>query len=127
MCHKNHGCIKVITSFTFLYICYIILNLYLKTLFPYHLFALHVSIAHSSRVVGLVQLLLKSGTAKYLIEDYAACLESRLEESGTLENTKDDTGVLIMQVVFLLFHYWQLYLFINNLINVHLSIYGFNF
>ncbi|KMZ59250.1 hypothetical protein ZOSMA_6G01850 [Zostera marina] len=61
--------------------------------------AIKIMAVLSSRVVGLVQLLLKSGTAKYLIEDYAACLESRLEESGTLENTKDDTGVLIMQLL----------------------------
>ncbi|KAG0484588.1 hypothetical protein HPP92_008667 [Vanilla planifolia] len=50
-----------------------------------------------SRIVGLVQLLLKANAAKCLIEDYAACLESRFDESAPVENTKDDAGVLIMQ------------------------------
>ncbi|KAG0486360.1 hypothetical protein HPP92_008455 [Vanilla planifolia] len=53
----------------------------------------------SSRIVGLVQLLLKANAAKCLIEDYAACLESRFDESAPVENTKDDAGVLIMQLL----------------------------
>ncbi|KAG0486478.1 hypothetical protein HPP92_008573, partial [Vanilla planifolia] len=52
-----------------------------------------------SRIVGLVQLLLKANAAKCLIEDYAACLESRFDESAPVENTKDDAGVLIMQLL----------------------------
>ncbi|PKU70654.1 hypothetical protein MA16_Dca018731 [Dendrobium catenatum] len=53
----------------------------------------------SSRMAGLVPLLLKANAAKYLIEDYAACLEARFDESVVVENTKDDPGVLIMQLL----------------------------
>ncbi|KAK1264926.1 hypothetical protein QJS04_geneDACA016129 [Acorus gramineus] len=53
----------------------------------------------SSRMVGLVQLLLKSNASKYLIMDYASCLESRSEESQIIEKTKDDVGVLIIQLL----------------------------
>lgn len=52
----------------------------------------------SSRIVGLVQLLLKADAAKAIIEDYAACLEFRFDDSQAIENTKDDVGVLILQV-----------------------------
>ncbi|KAM7263304.1 hypothetical protein ACFE04_000987 [Oxalis oulophora] len=50
-------------------------------------------------MVGLVQLLLKSGAANSLVEDYAACLELRSEEFQIVENTTDDPGVLIMQLL----------------------------
>ncbi|KAI8022266.1 Nuclear pore complex protein NUP205 [Camellia lanceoleosa] len=53
----------------------------------------------SSRVVGLVQLLLKSNAASSLTEDYAACLELRSEESQIIENSSDDPGVLILQLL----------------------------
>ncbi|KAF8393226.1 hypothetical protein HHK36_021467 [Tetracentron sinense] len=53
----------------------------------------------SSRMVGLVQLLLKSNSANCLIEDYAACLELRSEECQVIENSRDDAGVLIMQLL----------------------------
>ncbi|KAL3747686.1 hypothetical protein ACJRO7_016483 [Eucalyptus globulus] len=53
----------------------------------------------SSRMVGLVQLLLKSNAANCLVEDYAACLELRSEESQIIENSSNDPGVLIMQVL----------------------------
>ncbi|GAV69442.1 DUF3414 domain-containing protein, partial [Cephalotus follicularis] len=53
----------------------------------------------SSRMVGLVQLLLKFSAATSLIEDYAACLELRSEECQTIENSSDDPGVLIMQLL----------------------------
>ncbi|KAJ4837663.1 hypothetical protein Tsubulata_013874 [Turnera subulata] len=53
----------------------------------------------SSRMVGLVQLLLKSGAAGSLVEDYATCLEMRSEESQIIENRGDDPGVLIMQLL----------------------------
>ncbi|XP_030954556.1 nuclear pore complex protein NUP205 isoform X1 [Quercus lobata] len=53
----------------------------------------------SSRMVGLVQLLLKSNAASSLIEDYAACLELRSEECQIIENSSDDPGVLIMQLL----------------------------
>lgn len=54
-------------------------------------------LACSSRMVGLVQLLVKSNSANALIEDYAACLEARSEESQVTENI-NDPGILIMQV-----------------------------
>ena len=57
----------------------------------------------SSRMVGLVQLLLKSNTASSLVEDYASCLELRSEECHVIENSGDDPGVLIMQVCFSIF------------------------
>ncbi|XP_008457616.2 nuclear pore complex protein NUP205 isoform X2 [Cucumis melo] len=53
----------------------------------------------SSRMVGLVQLLLKSNAASSLVEDYASCLELRSEECHTIENSGDDPGVLIMQLL----------------------------
>ncbi|XP_048134215.1 nuclear pore complex protein NUP205 isoform X2 [Rhodamnia argentea] len=53
----------------------------------------------SSRMVGLVQLLLKSNAANCLVEDYAACLELRSEESQIIENSSNDPGVLILQVL----------------------------
>ena len=49
-------------------------------------------------MVSLVPLLLKSNSAKCLVEDYAACLESRFDELQLIENYKDDAGVLILQV-----------------------------
>jgi hypothetical protein len=53
----------------------------------------------SSRIVGLVQLLLKADVGKMVIEDYAACLEFRFDDFQVIEDTKDDVGVLILQVV----------------------------
>jgi nuclear pore complex protein Nup205 len=53
----------------------------------------------SSRIVGLVQLLLKADVAKSVIEDYAACLEFRFDDFQAIENTKDDVGVLILQLL----------------------------
>ncbi|KAM0920997.1 hypothetical protein ACQ4PT_007209 [Festuca glaucescens] len=53
----------------------------------------------SSRIVGLVQLLLKDNVSKSLIEDYAACLEYRFDDFQVIENTKDDVGVLILQLL----------------------------
>ncbi|XP_020088373.1 nuclear pore complex protein NUP205 isoform X2 [Ananas comosus] len=53
----------------------------------------------SSRIVGLVQLLLKADAAKSLVEDYATCLELRFDECQIIENTKDDVGVLILQLL----------------------------
>ncbi|XP_004515149.1 nuclear pore complex protein NUP205 isoform X2 [Cicer arietinum] len=53
----------------------------------------------SSRMVGLVQLLLKFNASNSLIEDYAACLEARSEESQIVENNNDDPGILIMQLL----------------------------
>ncbi|KAK1417250.1 hypothetical protein QVD17_26375 [Tagetes erecta] len=53
----------------------------------------------SSRMVGLVPLLLKSNSAGLLVEDYAACLEISSEGSQVIENSSDDLGVLIMQLL----------------------------
>ncbi|KAE8668521.1 NUP205 protein [Hibiscus syriacus] len=53
----------------------------------------------SSRMVGLVQLLLKSDVATSLVEDYAACLELQLQECQVIENSGDDPGILIMQLL----------------------------
>ncbi|KAL2340478.1 hypothetical protein Fmac_008418 [Flemingia macrophylla] len=53
----------------------------------------------SSRMVGLVQLLLKSNAANSLIEDYAACLELRSEEFQNVDNNNDDPGILIMRLL----------------------------
>ncbi|KAL5547863.1 hypothetical protein UlMin_003094 [Ulmus minor] len=53
----------------------------------------------SARMVGLVQLLLKSNAGNCLVEDYAACLELRTEESQFIENSSDDPGVLILQLL----------------------------
>lgn len=58
-------------------------------------------ISGSSRIVGLVQLLLKADVGKTVIEDYAACLEFRFDDFQVIEDTKDDVGVLILQVVIL--------------------------
>ncbi|XP_012457900.1 nuclear pore complex protein NUP205 [Gossypium raimondii] len=53
----------------------------------------------SSRMVGLVQLLLKSNVATSLVEDYASCLEFRSQECQVIENSRDDPGILIMQLL----------------------------
>ncbi|CAN4094283.1 unnamed protein product [Withania somnifera] len=53
----------------------------------------------SSRMVGLVQLLLKSNAAGSLVEDYAACLELRSEECQIIEDCREDSGVLILQLL----------------------------
>ena len=60
-------------------------------------------------MVGLVQLLLKSNAASFLIEDYAACLESVSVESQIIENSNDDLGVLIMQVTPSYLCFWPKY------------------
>ncbi|KAH1131571.1 hypothetical protein J1N35_002949 [Gossypium stocksii] len=53
----------------------------------------------SSRMVGLVQLLLKSNVATSMVEDYASCLEFRSQECQVIENGRDDPGILIMQLL----------------------------
>lgn len=50
-------------------------------------------------MVGLVQLLLNSNAASSLVEDYASCLEIRSQESQSVDNSSDDLGVLILQVL----------------------------
>jgi nuclear pore complex protein Nup205 len=61
----------------------------------------HWLISGSSRIVGLVQLLLKADVGKTVIEDYAACLEFRFDDFQVIDDTKDDVGILILQVVIL--------------------------
>ncbi|TYH61328.1 hypothetical protein ES332_D07G044200v1 [Gossypium tomentosum] len=53
----------------------------------------------SSRMVGLVQLLLKPNVSTSLVEDYASCLEFRSQECQVIENSRDDPGILIMQLL----------------------------
>ncbi|RLN07047.1 hypothetical protein C2845_PM11G20510 [Panicum miliaceum] len=53
----------------------------------------------SSRIVGLVQLLLEADVGKTVIEDYAACLEFRFDDFQVIEDTKNDVGVLILQLL----------------------------
>ncbi|CAH9088046.1 unnamed protein product [Cuscuta europaea] len=53
----------------------------------------------SSRMAGLVQLLLKSNLAGSLVEDYAACLELRSEECQFIEDMREDPGILILQLL----------------------------
>ncbi|KAK9060723.1 hypothetical protein SSX86_021429 [Deinandra increscens subsp. villosa] len=53
----------------------------------------------SYRIVGLVPIVLKSNSAGLLVEDYAACLELSSEGSQIIENSCDDSGVLIMQLL----------------------------
>ena len=65
---------------------------------------------YSSRMIGLVQLLLKSNAANSLIEDYAACLELQSEESQTVESNNDDPGILILKVCL---HPCQLLVFVS--------------
>ncbi|KAL9242432.1 hypothetical protein vseg_016427 [Gypsophila vaccaria] len=55
--------------------------------------------ALSSRMMELVQLLLKSNAANSLVEDYASCLEIRSQESQKIEDSSDDSGVLILQLL----------------------------
>jgi nuclear pore complex protein Nup205 len=66
-------------------------------------------------MVGLIQLLLKSNASNSLIEDYAACLEARSEESQNVENNNNnnnnDPGILILQVRVHPFH-----LFVSRLL-----------
>lgn len=53
----------------------------------------------SSRIAGLSQLLLKNKAASGLIEDYATCLELRSEDCRNIEDSSEDPGVLIMQLL----------------------------
>lgn len=46
----------------------------------------------------LVSIILEAGAASNLIEDYAACLETRAEESQAPENPDEDIGSLILRV-----------------------------
>ena len=76
-----------------------ILNFYVSQYVDFKLLKM-IFVGCSSRMVGLVQLLLKSNAASSLVEDYASCLELRSEECHTIENSGDDPGVLIMQVLY---------------------------
>lgn len=52
----------------------------------------------SARMPQLVSIILEAGAASNLIEDYAACLETRAEESQAPENPDEDIGSLILRV-----------------------------
>lgn len=85
-------------------------------------------VCDSSRMVGLAQLLLTSDAANGLTEDYAACLESRLEESHAVESSSNDPGVLIMQVWALHFNGFDYFFFQfdGNLAFCSLAFVGFD-
>ncbi|VVB01701.1 unnamed protein product [Arabis nemorensis] len=56
-----------------------------------------MNILRCSRLVGLVTMLIKINAANSLIEDYADCLDLRMEEGEAVENNScDDLEVLIM-------------------------------
>lgn len=54
--------------------------------------------SHSARMPQLVSIILEAGAASSLIEDYAACLETRAEEPQAPENPDEDIGSLILRV-----------------------------
>jgi len=87
--------------FQFIIFCVLLLS-WISLLYLYFVFFL----SDSSRMVGLVQLLLKCNASNSLIEDYAACLELRSQEFQNLDNSSDDPGILIMQVCL---HYYKLF------------------
>ncbi|XP_057538767.1 nuclear pore complex protein NUP205 isoform X1 [Amaranthus tricolor] len=62
-------------------------------------YSIKIMSALSSRMVGLVQLLLQSHAASSLVEDYASCLEIRSQENQNMDNSSDDLGVLILQLL----------------------------
>ncbi|KAG0620095.1 hypothetical protein M758_4G188900 [Ceratodon purpureus] len=53
----------------------------------------------SARMPQLVSIILEAGAASNLIEDYAACLETRAEDSQATENPDEDTGSLILRLL----------------------------
>lgn len=50
----------------------------------------------------LVSIIMEAGAANNLVEDYAACLETRAEESHAPENPDEDIGSLILRVCLLI-------------------------
>lgn len=55
----------------------------------------------------LVSIILEAGAASSLIEDYAACLETRAEEPQAPENPDEDIGSLILRVCLNLYPPWR--------------------
>lgn len=53
----------------------------------------------SARMPQLVSIILEAGIAANLIEDYAACLEARSQDVQAPENSKEDAGFLILQLL----------------------------
>lgn len=53
----------------------------------------------SARMPQLVSIILEAGAASSLIEDYAACLETRAEEPQAPENPDEDIGSLILRLL----------------------------
>jgi nuclear pore complex protein Nup205 len=61
----------------------------------------------------LVSIILEAGAASNLIEDYAACLETRAEESQAPENPDEDIGSLILRVCL------RISIYLQNFISSH--------
>lgn len=53
----------------------------------------------SARMPQLVSIILEAGTASNLVEDYAACLETRTEEVQAPEDPEKDIGSLILRLL----------------------------
>jgi nuclear pore complex protein Nup205 len=53
----------------------------------------------SARMPQLVSIILEAGTASSLVEDYAACLETRTEEVQAPEDPEKDIGSLILRLL----------------------------
>ncbi len=58
----------------------------------------------SLRMPHLVSVIIEAGAASSLIEDYAACLETRADEPQAPESPDDDIGSLILRVPLSLHH-----------------------
>ncbi|KAF6147665.1 hypothetical protein GIB67_002996 [Kingdonia uniflora] len=70
---------------------------------PYSMQVLE-TLAHYEAMILLITVfttvfLQYSNASNSLVEDYAACLELRSEECQMIENSRDDTGVLIIQLL----------------------------
>lgn len=61
----------------------------------------------------LVSIIIEAGAASNLIEDYAACLETRAEESQAPENPDEDIGSLILRVCL------RISIYLHNFISSH--------
>lgn len=57
-----------------------------------------MDVVFSARMPHLVSIIMESGAASYLVEDYAACLESRIKQGDATEISEEDTGSLILRV-----------------------------
>ncbi|KAH9317382.1 hypothetical protein KI387_019151, partial [Taxus chinensis] len=53
----------------------------------------------SGRMVQLVSIIMEADAARNLMEDYASCLEARMQEFQALEKPAKDSGFLILQLL----------------------------